>query len=520
MATFRVNGPNGELYEVTAPEDASHDQVIAYAQSRAKPAKAKRSLTQDVTGFMANVNRGLGVGDEMAAGIKTAGNALSGKVPLSDVGGDFQRNMLSQRATEDSYTEAHPHASALAKGTGNAFTMAAPAGPGAAAFSEAVPLIRGAAIPAGKAVNALRGATVAGLSGAGFAAVDRGSLGERAQGAGRAARDPLTLGVGAVAGRMATPGRGPKPKAAPAPTLDELTAQKTAAYKAVDESGHRFSPKDFNTLTENMAQAMDAEGFNAGLHKKAAAMLDAIGTSKRKTRGYSPTLSQLDQLRQQIGRDVAASPDPGERRMGAIMRDQIDAFIEAQGKGSDLIQSARNLNTRVQKIRSLDNLDVAAEDRAAVTGSGGNVNNATRQNVLRFRNNTGNLTPEEEAAANKVIRGTPAGNALRLAGKLSPGGNGLMAAGHLAAIIPTHGASAAVGIGGVVAKLASDAITARNVGKLRDLIARGGKEAAQEVSRQLADPQYAELRAQLANDLSVAAGVQGASSRGAVPARR
>jgi hypothetical protein len=267
-----------------------------------------------------------------------------------------------------------------------------------------------------------------------------------------------------------------------------------------------------------MAKAMDAEGFHAGLHPKSAQMLERLGQSARKTQGYAPTLTQLDQLRQQIGRDVAASPDAGERRMGAIMRDQIDSFIDSKGAQSDTLRTARDLHSRVQKIRSLDQLDVAAEDRAATTGSGGNVNNTTRQNVRRFRDNTRNLTPEERAAADKVVRGTPAGNALRLAGKLSPSGNGLMAAGHLAAVFPTHGTSALVGVGGVIAKKASEAITNRNVQALRDLIARGGKGAAREVSRQLADPQYAELRAQLASDLSVASGVQGAGRRGSVTA--
>jgi hypothetical protein len=267
------------------------------------------------------------------------------------------------------------------------------------------------------------------------------------------------------------------------------------------------APEDFTVLTQNMANAMDQEGFNAGLHPKAAAMMERIGQSDRGAGGASPTLTQLDQLRQQIGRDVASSPDAGERRMGTIMRGQIDNYISGLPEGNTLT-TARDLNTRIEKLRSLDNLDQAASDRASGTGSGGNINNATRQNVIRFKNATGNLTPDEQAAAQQVIDGTMTGNALRQVGKLSPSGNGLMAAGHMAALLPSHGASAVVGLGGAVAKAASDAITTRNVQALRNLIASGG-QAAQEVSRQLAAPEYSDLRAQLANDLSVQAGVQG-----------
>lgn len=474
-----------------------------FAPAKPKPpARPKRNIYGEVAGFMANVNRGLGVGDEIAAAAKTGGNLLAGKVGLGGVASDFKNSLASQRGLEDEYAADRPMASAFARGTGNALTMAAPAGPGAAAFATG-----------GKAVNALRGATVAGLSGAGYAAVDRGTLAERATGAAKAAVDPATLALGAGAGSIAARGR--RAQRGAAPTLDELSAQRDAAYRAVDESGVQYPAEAFGGLTEDMARALDAEGFNAGLHPKTAAMMERLGQSIRATDGYSPTLTQLDQLRQQIGRDVASSPDPGERRMGAIMRAEIDRFIDEGAAGSADITRARDLNTRVAKLRSLDNLDEAAADRAAATGSGGNVGNATRQNVIRFQRDTRNLTPDEAAATQRVIRGTNTGNALRQFGKLSPAGNGLMLAGHIAAAVPTGGVSGVVGAGGALAKVASDAITARDVAALRRLIAEGG-DAARTVAQALDDPQYADLRQQLANDLAVAAGVQGASRRGAV----
>lgn len=471
----------------------------------------KRSMVEDVTGFMSKVNRGLGIGDELAAGAGTVVNALTGQGPQG-----FSANMAHQRQIEDSYQAEHPHVAALATGTGNALTAAAPVGPGAEAFATG-----------GRAINALRGATVGGLTGAGYAAVDRGSLEDRAGAAAHAAHDPVTLGLGAAAGALATP-RATRAERPAAPTLDELSTQRDAAYRAVDDSGVTYAPDAFRSLTQDMARTLDENGFHAGLHPKTAAMMERLGQSERAVGGYAPTLTQLDQLRQQIGRDIASSADAGERRMGQLLRGQIDDFIAGAGPehinagdpqaASELIGQARDLHGRVAKIRSLDNLDEAAADRASVTGSGGNINNATRQNVLRFRNqNERTLTPDEQAAAQRVIDGTPAGNALRQLGKLSPRGNGLMLAGHLAAAVPTHGVSGGVAIGGAVAKAMSDAITTRNVQALRELIASGG-EAAQAVSQQLADPQYADLRAQLANDLAAQAGVQGASRHEPAPA--
>lgn len=469
------------------PVDLSFDDLIP-----AKTAKRKRSVVENVTGFMSKVNRGLGIGDELAAGADFAINALSGRQA------SFSDSLAKQRATEDTYQAEHPHYAAAATGIGNALTMAAPVGPGAQAFATG-----------GRAVNALRGATVAGLSGAGYAAVDRGSLGERAAAAATAAQDPLTLALGGGFGALAKP-RAQRVKPA-VPTLEDLTAQKNDAYGRVRASGESYSSDQFRSLADDMTSVMAAEGFNPGNHPKAAAKLDQISNTAHRAAEAPMSIEELDQLRQQIGRDVASSPDEGERRMGTIMRNAIDDFIERAGGSPDLLE-ARELNTRVTKLRNLDQLDDKAARRASRTGSGGNKENALRQNVDRFIDDTGNLSPAEAEAARRVVDGTPTGNVLRQVGKLSPEGNGLGFAVHAVGGVTSHGATLPLAAGGFVAKRVSEALTRRNVQALRDIIATGG-EAAQEVSRQLADPRYAEIRAQLASDLAVQSGVAGVGQR-------
>src|SRR5688500_5770865 len=120
-------------------------------RTRARPAPKKRSLTENVTGFMANVNRGLGVGDEMVAGAKTALNTFSGATPIQDIGVDFKRSMAAQRQVEDQYAAGKPRAAALARGTGMAATAAVPAGGTANLFAQG-----------GRVANMARGATLAG----------------------------------------------------------------------------------------------------------------------------------------------------------------------------------------------------------------------------------------------------------------------------------------------------------------------------------------------------------------------
>lgn len=157
---------------------------------------------------MANVNRTLGVGDEMAAGFKTAGDVVTGKLkgrnPM-ELGGElassFKSNMADQRQIEDSFAADRPNVAALGRGFGMALQTAAPLGKTVNAFAEAP-----------RTVNMLRGAVTAGVTAAGNALVDRGTAQERLGAASSAATNPLILGLGAAGGALAPASRrAPRP---------------------------------------------------------------------------------------------------------------------------------------------------------------------------------------------------------------------------------------------------------------------------------------------------------------------
>ena len=114
----------------------------------------------------------------------------------------------------------------------------------------------------------------------------------------------------------------------------------------------------------------------------------------------------------------------------------------------------------------------SADLRAASSGSGGNIDNATRQNVRRMLENGNNWTPDETELLNQVVRGTPTQNAPRLAGKLSPSGIGLMAALDVGATA-TNPLFAFPALGGIVAKSAADRMTQANAAKFMATILAG-----------------------------------------------
>jgi len=134
------------------------------------------------------------------------------------------------------------------------------------------------------------------------------------------------------------------------------------------------------------------------------------------------------------------------------------------------------MNTRYMKAQALAETLKDAELRTASTNSGGNIDNATRQNLRRVLKK-GNFTPEEAEQYTGAITGGIGQNALRRVGKmLNPSGIiGFAEASRALAGDPSGLAAAGVGYG---AKKASDAMTQANVKKLMATILAGNGPVA------------------------------------------
>jgi hypothetical protein len=501
----------------------------------AKP-KRKAGAGEKFAGAMTNLYRGTGILDEVQGGLRAAENvirgrskvdplamagaqvaALAGPNPVaqnlfakSGVGAAFKQGMSEQRAQEDAFAADHPAIANQARGVGMAGTVFMPAGAPANLFASG-----------SRVANAARGATTASATAAGYSAVDRGSGKERLAAAGEAARNPLVLGLGAAGGAASAAARpkAAKPKRRPVPTVDEMRSVKTAAYQAVDDAGVTYTPEAFADVVTAITAEMRAGKINPRLHPNATEMLREL----QKMKGQSPTLTQLDQLRQVIRRDVASRGE-AEKFFADKMMANIDEFIAAAGpsqvrgagdaaRGAAAISKARDSNTRYRKVKAVNEAVEGAERRAA-----GNVDNAIRQNLRRVLETTRNLTPEERAALETIVRGDNGQNLLRLAGKTSPQGSGLMLGAHLAASAATGGVSSLAAGLGAGAKVAADTMTKRKVADLVRLIADGGsRQQLVAAERELAkiaakDPAAAALHRAVRAKLSKAAGVAGAGA--------
>lgn len=324
----------------------------------------------------------------------------------------------------------------------------------------------------------LSGATVGGAQGAVYGAGAAGdSLEERAQGAAFGGAGGAALG-GAIpavaAGFKGLFGR----IGVAMPEIDDLYKAKDAAYKKVDSSGFRYTPQQFDDLVNDIYRRVGASNIDPnpdGAHKMAISMLNRLNGRSSPT-----TLGQLDDLRKVIRRDVIDGGSRADAHFGDIMIDAIDDFIDTAG-GADVVGAARSAHSTLRKSELLADAVEKAYLNAASSGSGGNIDNALRQQIKAILTNPSRVrgfTSAEREAMKKIVEG--GGNVqkfLRLTGKLSPSGNGLMAALGIGATAANPMMAVPIGAG-IAAKTMADGATKAGVRALENTVRRGAGAGA------------------------------------------
>lgn len=270
-----------------------------------------------------------------------------------------------------------------------------------------------------------------------------------------------------------------KPKV---PDLSALKTAEKAAYDASEKAGVIIKPQGVQDLTADIKTKLADFGYDPGLQPRIAPVLNRLDDLS----SDNITLKGLHTLRKLAG-NAAISQDKSERAAAGMVIESIDNFMDNLGPqnvlvgdritGPKALKDAISLGRRVRKNERFLEAVNSAELRAASTGSGGNVENATRQNVRKLLEKGKGFTADEKAAMDELIRGTPGQNFLRLTGKLSPQGNGLMAALGVggAMVNPAFGVASLTGLG---AKSLADRGVRQGVQALDELIRSGGNASA------------------------------------------
>jgi hypothetical protein len=313
------------------------------------------------------------------------------------------------------------------------------------------------------------------LAGAGSGAVIGAGLGAAAPVAVRGIQAAAGGARNAVAGRTVA-----------GPTVDQLRQQGDAFYTRMEREGVQLAGPAFQRIAQNIAVRARNAGIDPGVHPRVYSALQRLLTDASGPRGSAvPTLRHLDTLRQ-IMRDAAK--DPGERRIARIMVDGLDEQLNrlqprdiAAGNrtaGLAALREGRQLWQRMRKGETIDNLFESARDKVGANYSQAGLHTALRQEFrglstkIRKGQERG-WTNAERAAIQRVVRGGPAENLLRLIGKAAPRGVFSAAPAFSAGYLFDPITGAAVAGAGEIGKRAATAIGVRNAERVGEL-ARAG----------------------------------------------
>lgn len=272
----------------------------------------------------------------------------------------------------------------------------------------------------------------------------------------------------------------------PVSTAKQLKDISTAAFKEADEAGVVFTPNIINKVLAKVKGEFAAKGFHPENEPGAWVAFKEL---ERLSQGGNINLTGIKTARELASGGYRPQNEKNNMLIGKVIK-ALDDAVQNPGaddvlmgdaaKGSAALKKARDFWARKSKMEMVDGLLAKAETRAGSTGSGGNAENASRQNLRRILDsgNAGRgFSGDEKKAIEKAVVGSKTQNVVRLAGKLSPQGSGLMAALLLGGTATAPHIAIPAAAVGMVSKKLSEAMTKASAKEVKDLIAVGGSRA-------------------------------------------
>ncbi|MEX3314010.1 hypothetical protein [Sulfitobacter sp. PS-8MA] len=230
------------------------------------------------------------------------------------------------------------------------------------------------AIPGGLAMRGAKAPLRLGATEA-ASAVGAGTAGQVAQevAPGNETADMIASMIGGLtpieAARSLRPG-------AKAPTIDELKERQSAAYDALEASPARLSQESTQRLQDVVSGRAARDGMDPYLAPKASRTADKIKQM------MTPRIAEVEKSRRLVGRDVAGALDPTESSIGMGMKDEITRYLDNLSPddvtGGDpaaavaSLREGRDMTRRIKKSEDIEQrLYKAVNRRAKLTHLGG-----------------------------------------------------------------------------------------------------------------------------------------------------
>lgn len=446
MPTYVVTAPDGKEYEVTAPEGATQEEVLRYAQANfgkqapaEKPSMGSEILRQlgltaraGITGI-ASVPAMLAEPIAAAVGLPNQMGRLQSA--LTQMGLPEPKNAVERAAQAGASAIAGVPATAALSGTSqllaplrqNLGTQMAVAGPAGTA-AQAV----------GEKVTEETESPVAGLV-AGFIA-------------GTAAGKAAAKGVSAATD-----------KRAPSLSLDEIKARARQQYQVMKDQGVAVKPKSVLDAFDDIETNLRKSGFDPDVvdtHKPVFQQLqslkNAVGTQR-------VDFERLEKMRGQLT-DLKSASDAATRKFAGQAVAELDNYIASLSprdimaqKGSldeavKAVANARQDWRNMSKASILEDALNTAEAKALdPKASEGEILRRQLINLASNKNKMRQFSEAEQAAIRKAAKGGTIDPLLSFAARFNPERSQLVAAGTVGAGLANPALGVGVGVGGFAA---------------------------------------------------------------------
>lgn len=267
-------------------------------------------------------------------------------------------------------------------------------------------------------------------------------------------------------------------------TIETARAAQQKSYKEFDDvAGGAFIQVDDIIRDVERRVSTDPDGTFMTYINYGTEAGDQYITKARqvllKYTGQEMNLGQVDKLRQGLNQVFKES---GYNKGVGEIRDVVDnAIMTAPTVGprgaGELLKVARADFRKFKKIEAFEEAMDVAKRNIDARGTGGDTINGYKQavkNILNNPNKRGQFDKDEIEIMEQLVAGNLSENMLRLLGKLSPSGNGLMIALNVGAIA-LNPAFLTATIAGYGAQKAGSALMQRNLNKVRDAIMENAK---------------------------------------------
>lgn len=434
MATFTVTSPDGKDYEINAPDGATEEQVLKYAQenfassSKQTPVEQPTTVGQELGRQVGLTGRALVQG--ISAPVNAALNFASGayNVGAKALGSESRLPYMSELQSQGLTQLGVPEPK-------NMLERAVQTG------AQSMANVAGTAIP-GTVLSAnlaqqIPAAGAAGLVAEPTATVVKGFMGDMT--GSDLAATIASLGVGAIVGASAgkTVSALSEGKT-PLVTMQDIQQKASRAYTKVSNLGIDLTPQTATNIVNDVKANLDNARFlpeNAPSIQTVLNKYDSV-LSKGKV-----SFDDLDQMRQ-LANDLKGDKDMNVRRLAGVMVNSIDDQVAklspkdvSVGAGGideavKTIMEARKDWRNLSRASTIENIINTAEIRSANPNLSegelirqGFINLAANKNKMKL------FTEDEQNAIKAVTKGGSLDSFLSIVSKFDPTRRNVLGAG-------------------------------------------------------------------------------------------